>query len=89
MKVSAGKVLMIVENPYPQDSRVRNEAMRLVNAGYIVNMIAKNIPINRIEKMFAGLRCLEYHGLKCFLKLQNQIPNLFLFFIKSELNLDI
>lgn len=39
---SAGKkVLMILENnPYPQDSRVRREALALVEAGYLVSVIA-------------------------------------------------
>jgi len=44
MKASAGRILMIVENPYPQDTRVRNEATRLSSAGYILTIIAKKYP---------------------------------------------
>ena len=41
MKVSVGRILMLVENPFPQDNRVRNEAVRLARAGYQVSVIAK------------------------------------------------
>src|SRR5439155_5893158 len=34
------RVLMLVENNYPQDSRVRNEATLLTSAGYDVTVIA-------------------------------------------------
>ena len=44
MKESAGKILMIVENSFPQDTRVRNEANKLSNAGYKVCVIAKKYP---------------------------------------------
>lgn len=44
MKESAGKILMIVENPYPQDTRVRNEANKLYRAGYKVSVVAKKYP---------------------------------------------
>jgi glycosyltransferase involved in cell wall biosynthesis len=44
MKASAGKVLMVVENPFPQDHRVRNEAVKLASAGYKVSVIAKRYP---------------------------------------------
>lgn len=35
-----GRILMLVENPYPRDTRVRNEATALVDAGYRVTVIA-------------------------------------------------
>jgi glycosyltransferase involved in cell wall biosynthesis len=37
---SAGKILMLVENYFPQDTRVTNEASLLTNAGYQVSVIA-------------------------------------------------
>jgi glycosyltransferase involved in cell wall biosynthesis len=40
MKESAGRVLMLVENCYPRDTRVRNEARTLVQDGFKVTVIA-------------------------------------------------
>jgi len=37
---SAGKILMLVENYFPQDTRVTNEASLLTNAGYQVSVVA-------------------------------------------------
>ena len=39
MKESAGRVLMFVENAYPNDTRVRNEAEALTEAGYSVTVV--------------------------------------------------
>jgi len=40
MKEPAGRILMMVENYFPQDTRVKNEADLLTNAGYHVSVIA-------------------------------------------------
>src|SRR5437899_4003219 len=40
MKASAGRVLMLVENEFPRDTRVRNEAFTLAAAGLQVSVIA-------------------------------------------------
>ena len=40
MKESAGKVLMLLENAFPADSRVRNEAATLTSSGINVTVIA-------------------------------------------------
>jgi len=40
MKEAAGRILMLVENYFPQDTRVKNEADLLTNAGYQVSVIA-------------------------------------------------
>ena len=40
MKASAGRVLMLVENRFPRDTRVRNEAATLVANGVKVSVIA-------------------------------------------------
>jgi glycosyltransferase involved in cell wall biosynthesis len=37
---SAGKILMLVENHFPQDTRVTNEATLLTEAGYQVSVVA-------------------------------------------------
>jgi glycosyltransferase involved in cell wall biosynthesis len=44
MKESAGRVLMLVENSYPADTRVRNEANLLASAGYDVSVICLRKP---------------------------------------------
>ena len=52
MKASAGRVLMLVENAYPQDTRVRNEAELLAEAGYAVTVVALRRPgQGRAEKL--------------------------------------
>src|SRR4030095_5713608 len=40
MKASAGRVLMLVENRFPTDARVRNEAFTLATNGFHVSVIA-------------------------------------------------
>jgi len=40
MKASAGRVLMLVENCFPADTRVRNEAFTLARNGFSVAVIA-------------------------------------------------
>jgi len=40
MRESAGRILMIVENRFPTDVRVRNESYTLTGAGYKVSVIA-------------------------------------------------
>jgi len=44
MKVSAGRIVMLVENSYPEDTRVRNEATLLAAAGYRVSVISLRKP---------------------------------------------
>jgi glycosyltransferase involved in cell wall biosynthesis len=40
MKEYAGRILMLLENPFPGDPRVRNEAFTLSKAGYKIHIIA-------------------------------------------------
>src|SRR5437667_4332277 len=40
MKEPAGRILMMLKNYFPQDTRVKNEADLLTNAGYHVSVIA-------------------------------------------------
>src|SRR5205085_4775492 len=40
MKESAGRTLMLVENCFPADTRVRNEAFTLAASGFKVSVIA-------------------------------------------------
>src|SRR6267142_4959575 len=39
MRESAGKILMFVENAYPNDTRVRNECDALARAGYAITVV--------------------------------------------------
>jgi len=44
MKASAGRVLMLVENSFPADERVRNEPFTLVSTGFRVSVLALQKP---------------------------------------------
>ena len=55
MKASAGKVLMLVENCFPADTRVRNEAATLVASGYDVTVIALGAPGEPAREMVDGV----------------------------------
>src|SRR6266480_3978149 len=51
MKATSARVLMLVENHFPQDTRVKNEAFLLTEAGYHVSVIAlrqKDQPITEV-----------------------------------------
>lgn len=66
MKEYAGKILMIVENPYPQDTRVRNEANCLFNAGYLVSVIAKKYPNQLKFEIINGIKVYRVPWFKVF-----------------------
>lgn len=68
MKESAGKILMIVENPYPQDTRVRNEANKLFNAGYQVSVIAKKYPNQPLTESVLGVKVYRVPWFEVFRK---------------------
>ena len=59
MKESAGRVLMLVENNYPADTRVRNEATTLAANGYAVSVIALRSKTSRSRSRAGsdGLSC--------------------------------
>ena len=68
MKESAGKILMIVENPYPQDTRVRNEANKLFKAGYKVSVIAKKYPNQTLTEDVFGVKVYRVPWFEVFRK---------------------
>lgn len=68
MKESVGRILMLVENPFPQDHRVRNEAVRLANAGYEVSVIAKKYPNQTITDTFTGIHIYRVPWFEVFKK---------------------
>jgi glycosyltransferase involved in cell wall biosynthesis len=55
MKASAGSTLLIVENRYPYDPRVRNEANALVAAGYRVTVISLRARHEASHAFFDGV----------------------------------
>src|SRR5712692_5906444 len=58
---AGGRVLMLVENnPYPQDNRVRHEARVLVEAGYQVTAISPARPGQRWREIIDGVRVYRY-----------------------------
>jgi len=68
MKASAGRILMLVENPFPQDNRVRNEAVRVASAGYKVSVIAKKYPDQTITDTFKGIKIYRVPWFEVFKK---------------------
>src|SRR2546428_6397677 len=58
---AGGRVLMLVENnPYPQDYRVRREARALVDAGYQVTVISPAQPGRPWRETIDGVRVYRY-----------------------------
>src|SRR5262245_23593257 len=72
MKASAGRVLMLVENNYPADTRVRNEATTLVANGYQVSVIALGAPGEAVRETIEGVKVYRIPRLTVFGKLPEQ-----------------
>src|SRR5215831_17540007 len=68
MMVSAGRVLMLVENLYPQDPRVRNEALLLLSAGYQVSVICLRKRGQPAFEIIDGVRVYRLPRLELFKK---------------------
>jgi glycosyltransferase involved in cell wall biosynthesis len=68
MHNNSGRTLMLVENPYPQDIRVRNEARSLVQAGYGVSVIAIRKPGEKLAEIVDGVRVYRVPKLTLFQK---------------------
>jgi len=64
MRASAGsRILMLLENnPYPHDGRVRREAQTLVDAGYQVAVISPAPPGRRLSETVDGVRVFRYRA---------------------------
>jgi len=62
MRASAGRrILMLLENnPYPQDARVRREAVTLTDAGYDVAVIAPRSRGQRLSATVDGVKVYRY-----------------------------
>jgi glycosyltransferase involved in cell wall biosynthesis len=68
MKASAGRIVMLVEQYYPQDSRVRNEALTLTQAGYDVTVIALRKPGQSWTQIMNGVQVYRIPRLELFRK---------------------
>src|SRR6202022_5103003 len=68
MKEAAGRILMMVENYFPQDTRVKNEADLLTNAGYHVSVIALQEKGQPRREIVSGIEVYRVPHLELFKK---------------------
>src|SRR5437868_12973045 len=68
MKASAVRILMLVENHFPQDTRVKNEAILLTEAGYHVSVIALRKKGQVITEVVDGVQVYRLPTLELFKK---------------------
>src|SRR5438309_1039790 len=77
MKASAGRTLMLVDKPYPNDTRVRNEAETLSHAGYSVIVVCLRKEGQRRQEMINGVRTYRLPALELFRKTPKENPTFF------------
>jgi len=68
MKAAAVRILMMVENHFPQDTRVKNEAVLLTEAGYHVSVIALRQKGQLITEVVNGVQVYRLPSLELFKK---------------------
>jgi glycosyltransferase involved in cell wall biosynthesis len=68
MKASAVRVLMLVENHFPQDTRVKNEAILLTESGYHVSVIALREKGQVMTEVVNGVQVYRLPRLELFKK---------------------
>ncbi|UCF63904.1 MAG: glycosyltransferase family 4 protein [bacterium] len=68
MKASAGKILMLLENAFPQDSRVSHEAFHLSSLGYQVTIIAQRWKDQSFKETLKGVRIFRIPEVNLFKK---------------------
>src|SRR5262245_6000739 len=78
MKKSASRVLMFVENLYPQDIRIKNEADMLTQAGHSVTVVAFQKPGQPRTEVIEGVRVYRFPQLELFQKTPSENPALLL-----------
>ncbi|HXJ80467.1 MAG TPA: glycosyltransferase family 4 protein [Candidatus Methylomirabilis sp.] len=76
MTTSAGRVLMFVEHAYPNDTRVRNEAETLTEAGYSVTVVALRETGQPRSEIVRGVRTYRLPRLQLFQKIPGKRPSL-------------
>jgi glycosyltransferase involved in cell wall biosynthesis len=72
MKASAGRVLMLVQNHFPADPRVRNESALLRNEGYEVTVICLRQKGEKSTETVHGIRVYRIPKLELFQKIPAQ-----------------
>jgi glycosyltransferase involved in cell wall biosynthesis len=77
MKDSAGKVLMFVENSFPNDTRVKNESDALTEAGYSVTVVALRKQGQARAELVQGVQVYRLPRLELFEKTPVENPTLF------------
>jgi glycosyltransferase involved in cell wall biosynthesis len=68
MKAAAIRILMMVENYFPQDTRVKNEAVLLTEAGYHVSVIALREKGQVVTEVVNGVQVYRVPNLELFKK---------------------
>src|SRR5437763_12518608 len=68
MKAIPVRIVMMVENHFPQDTRVKNEAVLLTQAGYHVSVIALREKGQRATELVNGIRVYRVPKLELFKK---------------------
>jgi glycosyltransferase involved in cell wall biosynthesis len=68
MKAAAIRILMMVENYFPQDTRVKNEAVLLTEAGYHVSVIALRKKGQVVTEVVNGVQVYRVPNLELFKK---------------------
>jgi glycosyltransferase involved in cell wall biosynthesis len=76
MKESAGRVLMFVENAYPNDTRVRNEAETLTDAGYCVTVVGLRKDGQPRSEVVNGVQVYRLPRVDLFKKTASEHPTL-------------
>jgi glycosyltransferase involved in cell wall biosynthesis len=69
MKAFAGRVLMLVENSFPADARVRNEAFTLAKNGFQVSVIALRKTTEPLREIVNGVSVYRIPRITLFKKL--------------------
>jgi glycosyltransferase involved in cell wall biosynthesis len=76
MKESAGKILMFVENAFPNDTRVKNECDALTEAGYAITVVALRKKGQSRSELVNGVRVYRLPRLELFQKTPRENPTL-------------
>src|SRR5437764_407068 len=76
MKESARRTLMFVENAFPQDTRVKNEADALTVAGFAVTVVALRKRGQPRSEVVDGIRVYRLPRMELFKKTPSPNPGL-------------
>jgi glycosyltransferase involved in cell wall biosynthesis len=76
MKESAGSILMLLENRYPHDTRVKNEATALTAAGYRVTVISLRAKDEAAHAVFDGVEAYRIPRISLFDKTRRKDTSL-------------